>query len=115
MSDGNVRIIAFYEFKDMSSLGDLAEVRDAIKDLFRKVGVRGTIILASEGYNGMVCGSDDEIEAFILRPTKFCTPILSLNPRITTSHRSDVSTLRSSQRSSRSKRMSISTWARALM
>lgn len=67
MGDGNIRIIAFYEFKDMLSLGDLAEVRDAIKDLFRKVGVRGTIILASEGYNGMVCGSDDEIEAFILR------------------------------------------------
>lgn len=59
------QIIAFYEFKDMSELGDLARVRDELRKLLLDTDVRGTIILANEGYNGMVCGSEDQIDKFV--------------------------------------------------
>lgn len=62
---GPIQIITFYEFKDMSTAGELAEIKDALKDLFREVGVRGTIIVADEGYNGMVCGEHEQIDRFI--------------------------------------------------
>lgn len=60
-------IISFYEFKDMSVLGPLADVRASLKQLFEETGIRGTIILAGEGYNGMVCGHEPQISDFIDR------------------------------------------------
>lgn len=59
------QIIAFYEFKDMLSLGVLAEMKSRLKDVFISTGVRGTIILAEEGYNGMVCGDREQISLFV--------------------------------------------------
>lgn len=58
-------ILSFYEFKDMSPLGVLTDVRASLKQLFEETRIRGTIILADEGYNGMVCGHEAQIAQFI--------------------------------------------------
>lgn len=63
--ENKVQIIAFYEFRDISLIGDLFAIRDEMRELFRESGVRGTLILASEGYNGMVCGLAEQISFFI--------------------------------------------------
>jgi UPF0176 protein len=65
MNSEKVQIISFYEFKDMAQLGPLEYVRTALKELFRQTGVRGTIILAHEGYNGMACGTPEQVSEFI--------------------------------------------------
>lgn len=59
------QIIAFYEFKDVLVVGELAEIKSKLKGIFSEIGIRGTIIIATEGYNGMVCGDEAQISAFI--------------------------------------------------
>ncbi|HVF46427.1 MAG TPA: rhodanese-like domain-containing protein [Pyrinomonadaceae bacterium] len=61
------QIIAFYEFKDLTAIGELTSMRGQLKDAFVATGARGTIIIAVEGYNGMVCGTQDQIKDFIAR------------------------------------------------
>ncbi len=58
------QIISFYEFK---RLRDLEEIRSSLKYAMSEFGVRGTIIVAEEGYNGMVCGEVEEINGFVKR------------------------------------------------
>jgi UPF0176 protein len=62
---GTTQIISFYEFKDLDAVGDLSDLRAAFRELFMELGIRGTIILAKEGYNGMVCGEPPAIERFL--------------------------------------------------
>lgn len=62
-----VQIIAFYEFKDMANAGPLDEIRALLRDAFAEYNVRGTIIIANEGYNGMICGFPEDVERFITR------------------------------------------------
>ena len=81
MNPARIQIIAFYEFKDMSHLGDLTCQRDELKKLLLDTDVRGTIILANEGFNGMVCGQEDCIEKFISE----AEPILKTRLRIKSS------------------------------
>lgn len=59
-----IRIISFYEFKPLQ---DLEQIKLNLKLAMTEFGVRGTIILAEEGYNGMVCGEIDDIKAFVER------------------------------------------------
>ena len=59
-----IQIIAFYEFKDMPALRPLEETREMLKDAIRGSGVRGTIIIADEGFNGMVCGTRGAVSEF---------------------------------------------------
>lgn len=63
----SVEIIAFYEFKQLGCGEALAEIRAELKALLLELDVRGTIIIAAEGYNGMVCGSSENIAEFIER------------------------------------------------
>lgn len=63
----SIQIIAFYEFKDIAELGPLAEVRAALKQAVIDTDVRGTIIIAYEGYNGMICGRPADVTRFIAR------------------------------------------------
>ena len=60
-----IQVIAFYEFKNMASLGDLLAIKDGFKELFAEIGVRGTLILANEGYNGMICGTVEQVSVFV--------------------------------------------------
>ena len=59
------QIITFYEFKELRTVGDLVAIKDGLKDAFSESGVRGTTIIADEGYNGMVCGDESQIAAFV--------------------------------------------------
>ncbi|MFT3745486.1 MAG: rhodanese-like domain-containing protein [Pyrinomonadaceae bacterium] len=62
-----IQIIAFYEFKDLPAIGDLEAMKAEFKSVFNTIGVRGTVILATEGYNGMVCGTTQQIAEFITK------------------------------------------------
>ena len=60
------KVITFYEFKDMSTLGDLGEVRASVRRSMRELGVVGTVIVAAEGYNSTVAGPVEQIDKFIV-------------------------------------------------
>ena len=62
MTGQHFQIISFYEFKRLDRLDELKAL---FRDAFVDTGIRGTIILADEGYNGMVCGRPEEIASFI--------------------------------------------------
>lgn len=62
-----IQIISFYEFKDLLAVSVLADIRASLKEAFAEIGIRGTIIIADEGYNGMVCGDKAQITAFVPR------------------------------------------------
>ena len=62
-----IQIISFYEFKELGSIGDLTDIRAKLKEIFADIGIRGTIIIADEGYNGMVCGDTVQIANFVHR------------------------------------------------
>ena len=59
------QIINFYEFKDMTSVGPLESTKLRLKELMHSTGVRGTIILANEGFNASLCGTFSEIKTFV--------------------------------------------------
>lgn len=49
----------------MNAIGELAEIRERLLDIFRKHEFFGTIIIAEEGYNSTVCGSPANTAAFV--------------------------------------------------
>lgn len=61
-----IEIISFYEFKPMRPVGELLDLRAELRELFGKLEIRGTVILAAEGFNGMVCGSPEAIGRFLI-------------------------------------------------
>lgn len=63
--DNNIQIISFYEFKRLAEVAPLDQIRADLKSAFAGLNIRGTIILALEGYNGMVCGTPADIGRFI--------------------------------------------------
>jgi UPF0176 protein len=76
MSNGQIQIISFYEFKDLSTA--LFEIRAELKQALRDLDVRGTIIIADEGYNGMVCGEASNIQAFVMRAERVLGTTLAI-------------------------------------
>ncbi len=58
-------IITFYEFKRMSEVGNLAGMRDALRNAMRRYSITGTVILADEGFNSTVCGRPEDIRSFV--------------------------------------------------
>ena len=62
MSD--FQIITFYEFKRLDA-ARLSDLRDKLRALMRELSIKGTIILAEEGFNATVCGLSRDIEEFI--------------------------------------------------
>lgn len=56
------RIAALYQF---TRFVDPASLRPALQALCEAQGVRGTLLLAREGINGTIAGSDDGIEAVL--------------------------------------------------
>ncbi len=59
------QIVTFYEFKLLEKIADLKVIREQLKDIMRETGVRGTIIIAKEGFNSTVCGTPDQITRFL--------------------------------------------------
>lgn len=60
-----IQIISFYKFEPVAQIRSLEETRQLIKDLMSETGVRGTLILAEEGFNSMVAGKPDAIGDFM--------------------------------------------------
>lgn len=58
------QIITFYEFREIYH-EDLPTLREQLKSLMRQHSIKGTIILANEGFNSTVCGSSDDITNFV--------------------------------------------------
>ena len=58
------QIITFYKF---ISLDKLPEKRDQLRAAMREHAIKGTIILANEGFNSTVCGEETNLQSFVLR------------------------------------------------
>lgn len=58
-------IITFYEFKKLAEVGELSELREEITAAMAEFGIRGTVILADEGFNSTVCGPPERIRSFV--------------------------------------------------
>jgi len=59
------QIITFYEFKDLTEIGVLEEIKESLKRSMRENSVFGTIILAAEGFNATGCGEPESVEIFV--------------------------------------------------
>ena len=66
-SEQQIQIISFYEFKDLVAVGELESIKAELRSALIDLDVRGTIIIATEGFNGMVCGRAESIVQFIAR------------------------------------------------
>lgn len=58
------RIITFYKFMP---LADLTQKRDRLRAAMREHSIKGTIILADEGFNSTVCGEETDLGSFVLK------------------------------------------------
>ena len=56
------RVAAFYQF---AALPDFRELREPLRALCGALELKGSVLLAHEGINGTVAGSDDSIAAFV--------------------------------------------------
>ncbi len=62
MSETNYQIITFYEFK---RLENLLEIKASLVAAMDEFSIKGTIIIAEEGYNATVSGFPTDIKSFI--------------------------------------------------
>jgi UPF0176 protein len=65
MVNAGIEIISFYEFKELGEREGLVRLKQSLKDAMLRFDVRGTIIIACEGYNGMVCGLSSDLRDFV--------------------------------------------------
>jgi UPF0176 protein len=56
------RVAAFYQF---AALPDFRALREPLRALCAALGLKGSVLLAHEGINGTIAGSDDGIAAFV--------------------------------------------------
>jgi UPF0176 protein len=56
------KVAAFYQF---AALPDFRELREPLRAFAAGLGIKGSVLLAHEGINGTVAGSDEGIDAFI--------------------------------------------------
>jgi UPF0176 protein len=56
------RVAAFYQF---AALPDFRELREPLRALCAGFGLKGSVLLAHEGINGTLAGSDDGIAGFV--------------------------------------------------
>lgn len=59
------QIVTCYEFKDMTLAGPLSEAKNGLLASMGEFSIRGTIILAEEGFNLSVSGKPGNIEKFV--------------------------------------------------
>jgi UPF0176 protein len=55
------KVAAFYQF---ARLPDFRELREPLRAICAHLGLKGSVLLASEGINGTVAGTSDSIDAF---------------------------------------------------
>src|ERR1700760_2858688 len=56
------KVAALYQF---AALPDFRELREPLRALCLELGLKGSILLAAEGINGTVAGSDEGIDALV--------------------------------------------------
>jgi UPF0176 protein len=56
------KVAAFYQF---ARLPDFRELREPLRAICGRLGLKGSVLLASEGINGTVAGSPDSIDALV--------------------------------------------------
>jgi UPF0176 protein len=57
-----LKVAAFYQF---AALPDFRELREPLRGLGAALALKGSVLLAQEGINGTVAGSDEAIDAFV--------------------------------------------------
>jgi UPF0176 protein len=57
------KVAAFYQF---AALPDFRELREPLRALGTGLGLKGSVLLAHEGINGTLAGSDEGIDAFVV-------------------------------------------------
>lgn len=62
MSEKNIQIITFYEFK---KLENLPEIKAKLKTAMDELSIKGTILIAEEGYNSTISGLPEDILKFV--------------------------------------------------
>ena len=62
MSESNYQIITFYEFKHLENLPEMKAKLTSAMDEF---SIKGTILIAAEGYNSTVSGLREDVEKFV--------------------------------------------------
>lgn len=62
MTEKNIQIITFYEFK---RLENLPEIQEKLKAAMRANSVLGTVILAAEGFNSTLSGAPENVGKFV--------------------------------------------------
>jgi len=72
-----IEIVNGYEFKTFTE-SELPAIKEALAEGMRETGVRGTVILATEGFNASLCGLRDEVAAFIPIAERALATTLSL-------------------------------------
>tara|TARA_B100001063_G_scaffold76423_1_gene70668 strand:+ start:237 stop:1175 length:939 start_codon:yes stop_codon:yes gene_type:complete len=63
MNDQEFKIAAFYQFTPMINL---EELQSSLRKLLESLSVKGTILLATEGINGTIAGSNESMDEFEL-------------------------------------------------
>jgi UPF0176 protein len=56
------KVAAFYQF---AALPDFRELREPLRAFCAGLGLKGSILLAAEGINGTIAGSDEDIDALV--------------------------------------------------
>jgi UPF0176 protein len=56
------KVAAFYQF---ARLSDFRELREPLRAICTRLGLKGSVLLAQEGINGTVAGTPDSIDAFV--------------------------------------------------
>src|SRR5215470_15253168 len=56
------KVAAFYQF---AALSDFRQLREPLRAFCAPLGLKGSILLAAEGINGTLAGSDDGIDAIV--------------------------------------------------
>jgi UPF0176 protein len=64
MTDRNYMVAAFYKFTDLSER-DLVQLRRELLQLLRDHGIRGTILIANEGFNSTIAGFKDDLHCVL--------------------------------------------------
>ena len=56
------QVITFYEFKN---LANLPEMKEKLKSAMDEYSIKGTILIAEEGYNSTISGTPEDLEKFV--------------------------------------------------
>jgi UPF0176 protein len=67
VGESKFQIITFYEFKDMTTIGELTAVKESLRELMRELSLRGTIVLSVEGFNSTLGGTRKNVTKFLTR------------------------------------------------